>query len=203
MKKLLLCVAIAAITFLTTNAQDGERIFKKFKGDVSLGYAAPLGNGANGGVLFALEPKFALMDKLAVGLRMEGAVMAQFTRKDYNGNGTADDPKVLSSYIATADYYFTSNYSFRPFAGAGAGIFEIVTDVFNSDQVSDIRFGGIVRVGAELKHFRFAVEYNIVPHTDATFITYDNFGMPQVGQTSLNNSYIGIKAGFCFGGGPL
>ena len=30
MKKLLLCVAIAATTFLTTNAQDGERIFKKF-----------------------------------------------------------------------------------------------------------------------------------------------------------------------------
>lgn len=187
MKRLICCLAIAAIGTLTATAQDGERNFKRFKGDLSLGYAAPLGASSNGGI-FALEPKFGVMDKLYLGLRMEGAVI------DFNG-----DLRSLSSYIATADYYFTKNYSFRPFVGAGAGIFEIVNDVFNSDHVSKFKFGGIIRAGAEVKHFRFGIEYNFIPDTDIT--AYDNVGNVTKGKSKTG--YIGIKAGFCFGGGPL
>ena len=118
MKKLLCCIALAAISHSTIFAQDGERIFKRFKGDVSLGYAAPLGSESNGGVLFAMEPKFAIIDQLAVGLRIEGAVMAKFSGNDIYGNADVSDAKAAASYLATADYYFTNNYSFRPFVGA-------------------------------------------------------------------------------------
>ena len=196
MKKLIFCVAIAATTFLTTNAQDGERIFKKFKGNVSLGYAAPLGSSMPGGIVFALEPKFALMDKLSVGLRMEGAVFGNFSNTLIYENENAN---TTESYLATADYYFTDNYSFRPFAGAGAGAFILTTDALNfNDKRTSAKFGGLIRAGAEVKHFRFGVEYNFVPQTD--LITYDTYG--NASSAKSKNSYVGIKAGFCFGGGP-
>ena len=196
MKRLTLCLAIAAICILTASAQEGERKFKRFKGDVSLGYAAPLGSNADGGVLFALEPKFGIMDQLSIGLRIEGAAMARFS--DYNnGTNDIDNAKVEASYLATADYYFTNNYSFRPFVGAGAGIFgigNIDENTTDDNFTTEEKFGGIIRVGGEVKHFRFGIEYNIIPNTTHTFngIT-----------TTSKNNYIGFKLGVCFGGGPL
>jgi len=198
MKKLIICLAIAAIGNLSVNAQDGERIFKRFKGDVSLGYAAPLGSNSDGGVLFAMEPKFAVMDKLCLGLRIEGAVMARFTNNNGNGYTDVDNAKLAASYVATADYYFTNNYSFRPFVGAGAGIFGIanVDENTTEDNVATVaKFGGIIRAGAEVKHFRFGLECNIIPNTDNR--DFNNV------VTVSKNSYIGLKVGFCFGGGPL
>ena len=188
MKKLIFCLVIATTGTLCANAQDGERVFKKFKGDVSLGYAAPLGSNSNGGVLFAMEPKFAVMDKLCIGLRIEAAVMARFTGTYNNGNAEVDDAKAAASYVATADYYFTNNYSFRPFVGAGLGVFGIaeIDDINNSDEaVTATKFGGIIRAGGEVKHFRFGVEYNIIPNTNNR--DFNNI------ITISKNSYIGIK----------
>jgi hypothetical protein len=196
MKKLSLCLAIAAIGILTSSAQDAQRKFKRFKGDVSLGYAAPLSSNADGGVLFALEPKFAVADQLSLGIRIEGAAMAKFTNYD-NSYTNVDKAKVEASYVATADYYFTNNYSFRPFVGAGAGIFGIgnIDENTNADNFdTEDKFGGIIRAGGEVKHFRFGIEYNIIPNTTHTYngIT-----------ATSKNSYIGFKLGVCFGGGPL
>lgn len=196
MKKFTLCLAIAAIGMLTAGAQDGQRKFKRFKGDVSLGFAAPLGSGADGGVLFAMEPKFAVMDQLSLGLRIEGAALVRYA--DYNnGNNDLDNAKVEGSYVATADYYFTNNYSFRPFVGAGAGIFGVghVDENTNDDNFeTEKKFGGIIRAGGEVKHFRFGIEFNIIPTTTHTLNGFT---------TTSKNSYIGLKLGVCFGGGPL
>lgn len=199
MKKLLFCFAIAVIANLSVNAQDGERIFKRFKGDVSLGYAAPLGAGSNGGVVFAMEPKYAVVDQLSIGLRIEGAVMGKFTSTNQYGGTQIEDARGVASYIATADYYFSNNYSFRPFVGAGAGIFGLIADatIYN-DQVTETKFGGIIRAGGEVKHFRFGVEYNIIPAADSN--SFDNLGNPIKVKTKYG--YVGIKLGVCFGGGP-
>ena len=89
------------------NYGSGDRIFKKFKVDVSLGYAMPQetsGPGKKAGVLFAIEPKYAVMDELSVGLRMEGAAMANVDMEGEKGH-----IKVNSSYLATGDYYFSNN----------------------------------------------------------------------------------------------
>lgn len=201
MKKLTLCIAIIALGNISATCQDGERMFKRFKGDVSLGYAKPTGSGSSGGVLFAMEPKFAIIDKLSVGLRIEGAVMAKLSG-GYNSNGQTDvdEAKVAASYIATADFYFTDNYSIRPFIGAGGGFFALAADNTNySDVTTATKFGGMVRAGAEVRHFRFGVEYNIIPDSDA--LVYNNTG--NLVSTKVKNAYIGIKVGFCFGGGPL
>lgn len=200
MKNVLAIVTLTSILSISTQAQEATAL-KPFKVDVSVGYAIPGGEGAKGGVLFAVEPKYAVIPNLAVGLRMEAAVVARFNGYDENGDAVDASVKGSASYLATGDYYFTNNYSFRPFAGAGAGVFSIASVEVNatSGEISGgSKFGGMVRAGFEASHFRFGLEYNIVPKT--TFEGYDENGNLTSGLTS-NNSYIGIKLGVCIGGG--
>jgi opacity protein-like surface antigen len=191
MKKCFLILAFATIVSFSATAQSDSDL-KPFKVDISLGYAIPGGSGAKGGVLFAIEPKYAVMSQLAVGLRMEAAVIARFSGYDADGYPSDASVKAAASYLATGDYYFTDNYSFRPFAGAGAGIFSLASAEVNStsDGVSaGTKFGGMIRAGIEMSHFRLGVEYNIVPKTK--FTGFDNNG----DETSLTskNGYLGIK----------
>jgi outer membrane protein W len=185
MKKLI-TFAFALLIFQLVSAQDAQtnqRIFKKFKVDVSLGYAMPGesgGSGTKAGALFVIEPKYAVMDELAIGLRMEAAVMA-----NVDVNGGKGSAKANASYLATGDYYF-SNKKFRPFGGIGAGIFKNARlDI--SDETSSLdnipvnsKFGFLARTGFEYGHLRIGVEYNFVP---------DKMG------------YLGLKIGAVIGGG--
>lgn len=189
-------------SLLSFSAKSQESDLKPFKVDVSLGYAIPGGKGAKGGVLFAVEPKYAVMSSLSLGLRMEGAVVARFSGYDENGDVMDASVKASGSYLLTGDYYFTDNYSFRPFAGAGAGIFSLASAEVNSNSgevSSGTKFGGMIRAGFELSHFRLGLEYNLIPKT--TFTGYDENGEITTGLTS-KNGYIGIKLGVCIGGGP-
>ena len=177
--------------------------FKPFKVDVAFGGAIPAGSGSKGGVLFAVEPKYAVMDQLAVGLRMEIALTARaFVAPD--GSSAAGDIKASGSYLATGDYYF-SNKAFRPFAGAGVGIYTLAAASVSGDNTgnataaaaSSSKFGGMLRAGFEFGHFRLGVEYNLVSKTSGT-VVYDG---STVGNIDIKNSYLGLKAGFFFGGG--
>lgn len=203
MKKICLVLALGTIISLSTFAQKSSNL-KPFKCDVSVGFAIPGGSGSKGGVLFAVEPKHGILNnRLAMGLRMEGAFVAR-VGSAYDAYGEPEDysVKLSSSFLATGDYYFTDNYVFRPFAGAGVGMFFLagVESTQTSDQVSTAsKFGGMLRVGMEVYHFRLGFEYNLVPN--ATYIGYDSNGNEIHGLTS-KNSYIGIKLGVCFGGGP-
>ena len=200
MKNALAIFILSSILSLSAKSQESD--LKPFKVDVSLGYAIPGGSGAKGGVLFAVEPKYAVMSSVSLGLRMEGAVVARFSGYDENGDVMDASVKASGSYLLTGDYYFTDNYSFRPFAGGGAGIFSIATAEVNqsSGEVSGgTKFGGMIRAGFELSHFRLGLEYNLIPKT--TFTGYDENGEITTGLTS-KNGYIGIKVGVCIGGGP-
>lgn len=184
MKKLMF-----SILFLTIVAFSYAQstTFKPFKVDFAVGYAMPGGSGAKAGVLFAVEPKYALNDNIALGLRLEGAVVARATQ-DASGHFVSGDVKAAASYLATGDYYFNTN-RFRPFVGAGLGFFSTAAASVdtNGDVVegaSAIKFGGAPRVGFEFGHFRMAVEYNVAGKTN-----------------SINNNYLGIKLGFFAGGG--
>jgi outer membrane protein W len=184
MKKLLM-TALAIGTVIFTNAQS-EQTFKPFKVDIALGYASPSGSGSKGGVLFAIEPKYALNDQVTLGLRMETAITAQ--GKVVNGEMTEGDVKGSGSYLATADYYFNTN-GFRPFIGGGAGLFTNASANLNSssdDVQTSRRFGFMPRAGFETGHFRTAIEYNFSGKSGA-----------------VNHNYLGIKLGFFFGGGRL
>jgi outer membrane protein W len=190
MRKLIIC--LLAIAFgkagIAQSNDSAGRKFKPFKVDISVGYAAPQNSaqGAkfNGGALFAIEPKYAVIDPLAIGVRVEGAVTAHVYNSSNNGSNNSN-AKVNLSYILTLDYYFT-NHGFRPFIGAGAGIYTTAAIDSNTSNASfnsvprTSQFGYMARAGFEVGHLRIGVEYNFVAN---------------------NASYLGLKIGVCFGGG--
>ena len=198
MKKILI-VGISLLSISMVKAQS------PFKVDFALGGAIPSGSGSKGGILFAVEPKYAVMPKLDLGLRIEGAVTARgFTAAD--GSSGQADLKAVSSYLATGDYYFTNEY-FRPFVGAGAGLFKLAAASFdNGDGSSDelvsssTKFGGMLRAGFEMGHFRLGVEYNLLGNTTATIVTDPTDPSSNV-NIKAKNSYLGLKVGFFIGGG--
>ncbi len=189
------------ILFLFTAAVASAQTFKPFKVDLSTGYAIPSGKGAKGGILFVVEPKYAVIDNLSVGLRLEGAVMARGFSTVQDEDAEVD-VKASASYLATADYYFTEN-TVRPFAGVGAGLFSLASASANSTGSGSVgtgsKFGGMLRAGTEIGHFRIGLEYNLVPTTNVTMV--DTQGNETQGKAK--NSYIGIKIGAVIGGGRI
>jgi hypothetical protein len=181
MKKVLTLVCVLACAVFA-NAQDRE--FKPFKVDLALGYAIPPGD-YGGGLVFAIEPKYAIQDQLAVGLRWDLALLA-----NVDIAGESADVKAVSSYAPTLDYYFGTKKS-RFFVGAGAGLFQYAAATVNSNTPNEDvpyysynKFGVFPRLGGEFAHFRVAAEYNIVPK-----------------ELSVSNSYFSIKVGVFIGGG--
>jgi len=186
MKKTITFAAFIAAAIFTHAQTDQTRIYKPFKVDVSAGFALPLGgSGSKAGGLFAVEPKYAVSEAFALGLRMEAAALARVTiinNVEYTG-----DVQGNASYLLTGDFYF-SNENFRPFAGVGTGAYTIASsDINNVPEIipTDTKYGFMIRGGFETGHFRFGVEYNIVGSTDF----------------SPHNNYIGFKVGGFFGGG--
>src|SRR6476646_9324764 len=185
MKKITLALAFLAIAFFG-NAQSTS--FKPFKVDLATGYAIPNGKGAKGGILFAIEPKYGVTNNITLGLRLEAAVMAQAQLDQSTGDLKSGSVKANASYLATGDYYFTTN-TFRPFAGLGAGLYSVAAADVNSetgDVSAGKKFGFMPRAGFEVGHFRTAIEYNFVGKTG-----------------TINNNYLGIKLGFFIGGGRI
>jgi outer membrane protein W len=169
--------------------QAQSTLFKPFKVDLALGYAMPSGSGSKAGVLFAVEPKYAVNNNITMGLRFEGAVMARAAISEANNQFDAD-VKASGSYVLTGDYYFSMN-SFRPFAGLGAGLYTIAAAYGESNgEVVELaatnKFGAVPRIGFEAGHFRMAIEYNVVGKTGP-----------------INNNYLGIKLGAFIGGGRI
>jgi outer membrane protein W len=175
---------LLTVIIMQSAVAQAERVFKKFKTDISLGYAIAQGSGSQtgtkGGVLFAIEPKYAVLDALSVGLRMEAAVTA-----NVDINGEKGSAKANASYLITGDYYFTDK-KFRPFGGVGAGMFttasvdESTTATTAAEIPTASKFGFMTRAGFEYGHLRIGAEYNFVAN---------------------KAGYLGIKIGACIGGG--
>ena len=199
MKKIL----IVGISLLSMTTLVKAQTFDPFKVDISAGAAIPSGTGSKGGVLFAVEPKYAVMDQISVGLRLEAAITARGAVAN-DGSSASGKVAASSSYVATGDYYFSNN-TFRPFAGIGAGIYRLASADFDTDDqggdvsgiASATKFGGLIRAGFEVKHFRLGVEYNLIGSSNETIT--DGQGTT-LGTISTKNSYLGIKLGFFFGG---
>ncbi len=209
MKKLFFVAALLCSLALHSNAQDGERQFHKFKGEVSLGYANFPGNSdIKSGFLFALEPRYMILDQLAVGGRFETNILFKNV-KTYDGYGNKDENikiKVYQSFCLTSEFYFTKNPKFRPFIGAGGGLFLLSAATSEHEYLDDedgsstkLKFGGLLRAGVEIGLMRIAIEYNMVPKTFSSYEYYDNsVGNYLIAHDISKNSYIGAKIGFCF-----
>lgn len=188
-----------SMLFLTAIVVANAQSFKPFKVDLSTGYAIPGGEGAKGGVLFAIEPKYAVISNLSVGIRFETAIMAR-GYADNTGQTAQMDVKAAGSYLVTGEYYLTEN-TVRPFAGMAAGLFSLAgvsTGTNGASAGAGTKFGGMARAGVEISHFRIGLEYNLVPATKIVVVdgnsTYTN---------ETKNGYIGIKIGAFIGGGRI
>jgi len=185
MKRLLIFLFITT-TVQMAMAQHHQPMYKPFKIDIAVGYADPQGSGSKAGFLAAVEPKFAIMEELAVGLRMEAAITARA-----DGSGAAGDVHANASYLATGDYYIMRS-GFRPFVGGGLGTYTFASETISVEGGGTVTidaanlFGYMLRTGFEAGHFRLGLEYNFIPATNSG---------------SIKNSYFGIKIGGFFGGG--
>jgi hypothetical protein len=197
MKKHLL-TAVALFSALLLRAQSEGHVFKPFKVDVSLGAAVPQGGGAKGGLLLAVEPKYAIVDAFSVGLRIETAIMTR-SYSTSDGRYSTDNVSGAGSYVLTGDYYFSTK-TIRPFVGAGAGLYMLAAATVDysgstGEIASSQKFGGMIRAGFETGHFRMGIEYNFVGNSSYEFVTGS--------AVASQNSYLGIKLGVCIGGGRL
>ncbi len=186
MKKLLLFTPLIVFAFFvkaqtTTNppsTTNSSSTYKAFKVDVDLGYAGPSSGTAKAGAVFAIEPHYRLSDDFAIGLRIEGAALKFIKQAPERTRGS-----LLSSYCVSGDYYLAEG-GFRPFIGAGAGIFEQQSVSGNSGNVALVpgatNFGVFPRIGFEIGHFRLSADYDIA---------------------GSNSNYFAIALGAFFGGG--
>ncbi len=182
-----LILALSVLVSQFAISQTEEKEFKPFKVDVSLGYANPQGSGSKGGVLVAIEPKYALVDQFVLGFRLESAAMARAALLS-NDAYAIGDVSANISYLVTGDYYFTNN-SFRPLIGAGLGLYSLAAITASSnageiDMPTSKKFGFMLRTGFEVGHFRGGIEYNFIGK-----------------EGLLKNNYLGVKLGVVFGGG--
>lgn len=188
MKKTTLFTLLILSLAFVANAQD----YKKFKVGLGAGYAIPGGEGAKGGLLFTIEPAYRVSDELAIGLRMEWAVMVRGSADAISGGNF--DAAAVGSYTLNGQYYL-SNATFRPFVGAGFGLYNLAAVKFDNGDAPDgltqaeTKFGFYPRLGFDVGHFTVAMEYNIVPATETA------------AGAEFKNSYFGIRIGGFFGGG--
>lgn len=197
MKKLLLVILGVVLFAGTSYAQE----FKPFKVGLGLGYAMPGGEGAGAGFLVYAEPMYRISDEIAVGLRLETALIARAT---LNADGTWGSPSAsgLGSYTLNGQYYF-NNSNFRPFVGAGMGLYNVTSvavDATGNGGNGDVsasreaKFGFYPRVGFDAGHFNMQLEYNLVGGTTVE-------GMAGGEEMKINNSYLAFKIGFSISGG--
>jgi outer membrane protein X len=211
MKKFLL-VMIIAIASASAFAQD----FRPFRVGLGTGFASPAGDGAKGGVLFYLEPSYRINNAIALGLRLETAVMLRGTTYSTAGSTSTASGSVSASgsYTVNGQYYLSNN-KFRPFVGLGLGAYQLASASFTatssggssssntSDAVSGgTKFGFYPRIGFDAGHFTMNLEYNIIGKSTNSFTYTSNTG-PIVGKSETKNNYLGIKIGFFIGGGRI
>lgn len=154
-------------------AQEKAIEYKPFKFNVTLGQT----NGrVRGGLatpfdnkFFYLEAQYAINKYFSFGAQLGGA---------FSYAGTS---------FLTCNYYFLNNHILRYYFGAGLGNFN-----YESAPVQINRFGGMLRTGVEIGHFRTGIEYN----NSFPFHDPDSHS----GAYGINK-YWGFTFGFSIGGG--
>ena len=196
MKKLSLLFALCVLLSVAAHAQE----YKKFKVGLGAGYAVPRGKGAKGGILAYLEPSYKLQDQIQLGLRLEWAALVGGFSEDL-GSSVSLKVSSTTSYTLNGQYYFNNN-GFRPFVGAGFGMYGIkgadLTVTSDPDEpnggtitmADETKFGFYPRIGFDAGYFTLSLDYNIVGATKT-----------EGSDIKMKNSYIGIRFGGFFGGG--
>jgi len=174
---------IAECLFFTVMSLNAQTAYQPFRVDLGLGLDYTLvDRGVGLGLI--IEPKYAVIPDLNVGIKFEGNLIEG--SKEYSIN------HLTSSCLATADYYFMQNIDVRTFfVGGGLGIYHV--DAYSDlGPMPNIRttgitnnFGAMLRVGIDASHFRIALAYNFAGKDVAGY----------------DSSFFSLTIGGYFGGG--
>ena len=184
------------LVFFVTSAftQEFIKLRAEFGFGYGLNYPVYQEHESNIAPLAYFAPSYRLNDKMVVGFKMEVALTRDIT---------------IGSYGPNVQYYF-SNKSFRPFAGAGIGLYHQKlsildisppypnTGAFSANE--ETSFGFYPRVGFDYRHITLTIDYNIVA-TSKALIQDNSLAPPNTINGHLENNYLGLKLGIFIGGG--
>ena len=135
-----------------------NREYKEFKMGLGIGYGA--GSSGSDGILLSIEPGYHLLDNFSIGLKLEKW-------------------QSINSYTINGQYYFGSGNKFRPFVGAGLGIFNspfgFTSYNCGANCFSGIftgfgtKFGFYPRVGFDFGKFNMALDYSQIISGESYF----------------------------------
>ena len=173
------------------SAQD----YRKFNVGVAFGYVSTT-DYADGAVLH-LEPSYMLSEQLALGMRLEVALLG----KSIEGLETSVDGGD-KSVTFNANYMFPGE-NFRFFAGVGVGFYRLASVEHPiagfGTMESKLFLGGYPRMGLQYGRFNLIAEYNILPRSREVIAIQELTFLPLRRVVEINNSYFAIKAGILIG----
>lgn len=153
-----------------------------FSLDIAIGAAIPFEDGLNPGALLSIEPRYAVLEKVIVGARLEATSITPATFINPIANFNA-------SGLLTLDYYFTTGYT-RPFVGGGLGAYYLTNGTIKRNGIEEFNpaktnFGQMLRLGIDfsklnflgINHFKIIGEYNFANRNGL----------------DINHNYVGVK----------
>jgi outer membrane protein X len=197
--------AVAAATVIVGAGGDAyaqAEHYQPFRFDSGLSgtYVSASGRGGFGAVV---EPKFYVHDNIAVGGRLEGAVMFGGSIDQMTGD-TQMDMGAVGAVMAKGEYLHGLS-AIRPFAGLGIGLFDIASQSLAAgptttgiDQKAGRYFGVAPQVGIDLGRLRLAATYNMILGADIE-VRQTIGGVEQT--ASFSQNYMTFELSIRFGGG--
>lgn len=196
MKKTLLClIMVLSLICFKVNAQ----VEHKVRGGLTVDMLIPakgMGFGGN------LDFRYNIFHNWNAGINIGVGVMAKDVEFD-NNIDQRGKASTVTNILAVSDYYFNWGRSiFAPFVGGSLGVYFLsnvaIDNHTNAAAVRDIKssakFGGSVRVGAEIWRVRVGAAYNFIGRSDVQDIYGNKVGI-------VKNAYFNIFLGFYIGGG--
>jgi len=145
---------------MSLNAQTA---FQPFRVDMGSGWNKAFWCNTGDGIALQIEPKYAVIPELNVGLKLEGDLNER--NNTYTIDQIKQKAKIIQeivSGLATTDYYFKPHENSRPFVGAGLGIYYVdgYCDALPIATGKTTNFGTMLRVGIDSNHLRLMLSYN-------------------------------------------
>ncbi len=197
-------LAALAVLAAATPALATSESYQPIRVDVSFNLVYGDADVREYGVGGAVEPKFNLTDRLAIGVRLEGAALIPES-VSMDGDSVSMGARALSAYLAKAEYYLTTS-DVRPFVGIAAGLYDIggggqtVGSAGIVQQAEAFRgFGFAPQVGINFGAFRLAGTYNIITGGDRVVVT-QAVGTTVPEKHSMPTRYFALELGGTFGG---
>lgn len=146
---------------------------------------AGFGVGITGGLLAYFEPSVRITDRFSLGYRSESGFFILWAGFDHYQ--MASKGAVFQYYFATHDEHFF----------VGLGLANYVCSPSSSSRVANSSTGFFPRIGVDMGHFTFCLDYNIIND----FALLKNPPHPSQTAKMVNRNYFSIRFGLTIGGG--